>query len=150
MSVTFTEHEIESAILAAAPAEGERWQAKPIAMSLAALAQAKVLEQEDTDRIAKWRAGLDRLESRFVPSGIQPGNAGAVIAMQDLAQSRHDEAAAEKLRQNKALIAVVGAGVVTAITGGGGLAVMLPVLIGEASKVRDYMNTSDAEPMPTG
>ncbi len=115
-----TMQEIETAIARAAPAEGEPWQAAPIARSLAKLVAGEA-EQERREREA-WEAGRTGWTVRFSPTGGTGGDAGSIASMQETVLARHREEVSRQLGRNRKLLSGIGASVVTlgtgALTGG--------------------------------
>lgn len=138
--------QINAAIAAVAPSEGQPWNPQAIAASIA---QTIAAEAEDE---RAWEQGRNQWGIQFTGSGVAGGNAAAIDAMREAAIARHSAAVAQKIASNQALITMIGAGVVTAGTmamGGAPVGALLPTLLPLAVQIAGALNGNSPPTPPT-
>lgn len=106
----FTHDEIFTAILQAAPEEGQQWDPEVIASKLVNLVNAEVDETREAQ--AAWEEGRKDFAVRFVQSDVAKGDPSSIRVMREEAVRAHRELIDARVRRNVTLINGIGAAVI--------------------------------------
>lgn len=142
-----THAEIVDAIASAAPPDGQKWEAAAIASAVAGMIESEA--KQAVDDHAAWVEAREASRNaafavRIKPTGVTSDGGASIAEYDTAARAKNTELINAKITSDKAVIAGLGAAVVSAgtafMTGGATTHQLVASLMGIGSTIADALN----------